>query len=60
MRKLIYEAPVLEDKNEVISVTLNVFLLEIGRLFGTDIGEAPSRKPLPRATLSPRKSAGRP
>ena len=59
MRKLIYEAPVLDDKNEVISVTINVFLLGIGRLFGTDIGEMPQRKLLPRAAAAPRKSAAR-
>lgn len=61
VRKLIYEAPVLEDKNEVISVTLNVFLLGIGRLFGTDTSELASRKPPPpRAASAERKSAARP
>ena len=44
IRKLIYDVPVLEDKNRVISVTLNVFLMGIGRLFGTDTGVASSRK----------------
>jgi AcrR family transcriptional regulator len=52
MRKLIYEAPVLKDKNQVISVTLNVFLMGIGRIFGTDVGGVSSRKRLPAAAVS--------
>ncbi|MDB5616519.1 TetR/AcrR family transcriptional regulator [Tardiphaga sp.] len=52
MRKLIYEAPVLEDKNRVISVTLSVFLIGIGRLFGTETGGAASDKPLVSPAVS--------
>jgi AcrR family transcriptional regulator len=61
VRKLIYEAPVLEDKNRVISVTLNVFLIGIGRLFGTDVDRASSRKRrLPSAAAPARKKLVRP
>ena len=61
MRKLIYEAPVLEDKNQVISVTLKVFLLGIGRLFGTDPGGARStERPSLAAPPPARKKRSRP
>jgi len=45
IRKLIYDAPVLEDKDQVIAVTLNVFLEGIAKVFGTrvNVSAAPAR-----------------
>jgi hypothetical protein len=44
IRKYIYESPVLEDKEQMISNALNVFLAGFERVFGA--AAAPRRAPV--------------
>ena len=59
VRKLIYEAPVLEDKDRVIAVTLNVFLAGIARVFGTSIHATAPRAQPQRAAKPAKKTAAK-
>jgi hypothetical protein len=42
VRKYIYESPVLEDKDQMISDALDVFLAGFARVFGTAPGVRPA------------------
>lgn len=59
VRKLIYEAPVLEDKDRVITVTLNVFLEGIARVFGTNVKVSAARAKPRAAVRAPNKTASK-